>query len=59
MLVLTRKKGDKVRLRLPDGTTVWVVLVESRGGRVRLGFDAPREAEISRGELLPEGERHG
>jgi len=40
---------------------VWVVVCGGSvsGGYLRLAFDAPREVEIAREELLPEGERWG
>lgn len=47
MLVLTRREGDTVGIG--DGITVVVLAIE--GGRVRLGFIAPREIQVRRGEL--------
>ena len=62
MLVLKRKKGERVRLRV-GATDVWVTVTYCRDGVVRLGFEAPPEVEISREELLggesPGGEQHG
>jgi carbon storage regulator len=48
MLVLTRKLGEKVIIN--DNITLTVVAVEN--GRVRLGFEAPREVAIYREELM-------
>ena len=47
MLVLSRKPGEQVVLG--DGITLTVV--EVRGGRVRLAFDAPAQVRIRRAEL--------
>ena len=47
MLVLSRKPGEQVIIG--DGITLTVV--EVRGGRVRLAFDAPAQVGIRRAEL--------
>lgn len=47
MLVLSRKSGESVVIG--NGITVTVVAVEA--GRVRLGFNAPREVLIHRTEV--------
>jgi carbon storage regulator len=47
MLVLSRKSGEKVVISV--GVTVTVL--EVVGGRVRLGFEAPDQVGIRRGEL--------
>ena len=47
MLVLSRKPGEQVVLG--DGITLTVV--EVRGDRVRLAFDAPQQVPIRRAEL--------
>ena len=47
MLVLSRKPGEQVVLG--DGITLTVV--EVRGGRVHLAFDAPAQVRILRAEL--------
>jgi carbon storage regulator CsrA len=57
MLVLARKTGDKVHIPLPDGREVIVTVVEIHVGRVRLGFDAPRDVPIHRAENIEEGLR--
>ena len=49
MLVLSRKVGEKIRI----GDGIFVTVLASQGGRVRLGFTAPREVGIRRGELAP------
>lgn len=52
MLILTRGLNERVRLLTPDGTACWVTVVETRNGKVRLGFTAPPEVRIDREELL-------
>lgn len=55
MLVLTRKVGESIVL--PELDIEFTVL-EMRGGRVRVGIQAPAAVEIQRKELL-EGEQQG
>jgi carbon storage regulator len=47
MLVLSRKPGEKVII----GNSIAVTVVEIKGNRVRVGFDAPDEVRIFRPEL--------
>jgi carbon storage regulator len=49
MLILSRKRGEKVVI----GLGVTVTVLEVVGGRVRLGFEAPGQVGIFRGELAP------
>ena len=46
MLVLGRKPGERVFV----GDDIEVVVLEVRGGRVKLGFNAPGYLPIQRGE---------
>lgn len=48
MLVLSRKKGESVII---DGN-IKVVVVDIRGGVVRLGIEAPEKINIFRSELF-------
>ena len=48
MLVLSRKAGERVCI----GNGVEVVVLETKGGRVRLGFEAPPEVPIHRHEVV-------
>ena len=48
MLVLGRKIGEEVVI----GDSIRVFVVDVRGDRVRLGFEAPREVPIYREEVL-------
>lgn len=46
MLVLARKTGEIVRI----GETIELKIMECTAGHVRIGFAAPAEVRISRGE---------
>lgn len=50
MLVLARKKNERVLLRLGD-VVVTVTLVEIRGDKARIGFTAPEAVAIHREEV--------
>ncbi len=50
MLVLTRGREEKVVIQTPQGDVTLTVL-EVRSHSVKLGFTAPREILIHRGEL--------
>lgn len=47
MLVLSRKRGESIRI----GRDVELVVLETRGGTVRLGLVAPAEVAIQRQEI--------
>jgi carbon storage regulator len=47
MLVLSRKPGEKVVI----GSKIKVTVVEVKGDRVRLAFEAPDQVRILRAEL--------
>ncbi len=48
MLVVSRKENESVVI---DGR-IKVTVVEIKGGRIRLGFEAPQDVPICRSELL-------
>lgn len=50
MLVLSRYTNERVIITAGDQKIV-VTLVDVRGNKVRLGFDAPAEVKILREEL--------
>jgi len=50
MLVLSRRSNEKIVL--PD-LNICVHVLEIKGDRVRLGFEAPPSVTILRGELIP------
>ncbi len=65
MLVLTRETDQSITLGDPAGETaaIEIVVVEIRGGEVRLGVKAPKEVAVHRKEIWLEiqqdGERGG
>lgn len=52
MLVLSRNPGEKVIIVTPSGEEITVCVVEVRGDRARMGFEAPREYAIHREEVM-------
>ena len=48
MLVLSRLEGQVITI----GDNIRVTIVEVRGGKVRVGIDAPRDVQVLRAELL-------
>jgi carbon storage regulator len=48
MLVLSRKVGERIHI----GNDVVVTILSVRGGRVRVGIEAPEGIQIKRQELL-------
>lgn len=54
MLVITRKSGQRVRLLLPSGEAIWILVEKDvhSGTNIRLGIDAPASVVIAREELL-------
>lgn len=47
MLILTRKKGESIRI----GDMIEIKIVAVDGDQVKLGINAPREIEIHRQEI--------
>lgn len=52
MLVLSRKKDEKIIILLGDGVIVECTVVEIQGGKVRLGWNAPKDIPIHREEVF-------
>ena len=55
MLILSRKRGEQIRV----GDDVVLTVLDVKGNRVSLGFDAPKERSIMRSELTEEHEEQG
>ena len=47
MLVLSRKKNQVIRIN----NDISIIVVDIRGDKVRLGFDAPKDVPIHRKEV--------
>jgi carbon storage regulator len=47
MLVLSRQENESIRI----GDYITVKVLSLRGSKVRLGFQAPREVPVHRGEV--------
>jgi carbon storage regulator len=47
MLVLSRKKDESVRI----GGDIVITIIEIRGDKIRLGFEAPKDVSIHRQEV--------
>lgn len=54
MLILTRRIGDSVLIKHPAGDVIVTYLSHQgpKGTEIRMGFDAPREINIVRSEIL-------
>ena len=54
MLILTRRIGDSVVIKHPAGDVVVTYLSQQgpAGTEVRMGFDAPKDVNIVRSEIL-------
>lgn len=52
MLVLGRKNNEKVIILSPSGESITVTVCTKKNGHFRLGFEAPRNYRIIRGESL-------
>lgn len=48
MLILSRKVGETIQIA---GTQITVKVVDIKGGRIRLGIEAPLGISIHRGEV--------
>lgn len=53
MLVLSRKKNERLLVRVPAGPArdVWITVVEIRGDKVRLGLQADDDVDLHREEV--------
>ena len=47
MLVLTRKPGEKIHI----GSGITITVVEIKGGKIRLGIEAPEDVPVFRSEI--------
>lgn len=57
MLVLSRRLGENIRI----GDDIKVVVLDVKGGQVKLGIDAPQSVQVHRQEIyerIQEANRH-
>lgn len=47
MLVLQRRKDERIMI----GKNIIVTVLDIRGGKVRLGIEAPKDVEVNREEV--------
>ena len=67
MLILTRRLGDSVVIKHPSGDIVitYLSMQGPTGTEIRVGFDAPKDVNIVRSEILdrypsePKEKNHG
>lgn len=52
MLVVTRKQGDSLVI----GDNIEITILETEGGNVKIGINAPKSVKILRKELITEVE---
>lgn len=52
MLVLSRKPSETVVIVCPNGDRITVMVIDIRGDKSRLGFEAPKEYRVHRSEVL-------
>jgi sRNA-binding carbon storage regulator CsrA len=58
MLTLVRKSGERVRIKHPSGTTIWLLVdYITAEGSVALSFDAPAPVAIDREEVAKAKDR--
>ena len=55
MLVLSRKKDEKIMI----GDSITLMVIEIRGGKVRLGIEAPKDVAVHREEVYDAIKREG
>jgi len=51
MLVLTRKKNERIIITTADGQVIYLVVVEILSEKVRIGIEAPKDIRINREEV--------
>lgn len=59
MLVLSRKKDERLVLLIPGRKPIWITQVEVRGDKSRLGIEADSDIEIHREEVYEAIKREG
>jgi carbon storage regulator len=57
MLILSRKKNEGLTITPSGLSSIRVVVVEIKGDKVRLGFDASRDVQIVRDDAIQKEHR--
>jgi carbon storage regulator len=52
MLVLSRKRNEKIVVMTPNGEEIVFCVLEIRADRVRIGVEAPKDHAIHREEII-------
>lgn len=52
MLVLTRRIGERIRLRLSSGEDIWITVTQIQRRKAAIGITAPESIHIAREELI-------
>jgi carbon storage regulator CsrA len=55
MLVIARKRSERILITTPDGYEIVVMICQVKGGLVKVGLDACKEVKILRAELVDDG----
>lgn len=51
MLVLTRRKTEKLVLHDDTGRKVVITILDNRSGQTRIGIEAPNDVQVDREEI--------
>lgn len=51
MLILTRRVGETLVIKMPDGTEIRTTILGVKGNQVRIGVDAPKNVIVDREEI--------
>jgi len=52
MLILTRKIGESLIIKLPTGEEIELVVLDTKGKQVKLGTEAATDVTVLREEVL-------
>ena len=58
MLVLSRKKSERIFIDAPRSGQIEIMICEVDQGRVKMGFNAPRDFKIEREEIVDSPKNH-
>lgn len=57
MLVLTRRQKQHITITTPRGEIITIHIASIKSNQVRIGFEAPDDYHVDRGELEPKEKR--